>query len=93
VDKGAVTCWTLLHRDRQTKALVAVAGTPELYLVDHGSQCTPLKPVFLGGFTEYTAMALSADNARLALFTDTGLLWMGSSDLEVRTGMEIILSF
>ena len=78
----APTCWTLIHRERQTRALVAAGA--DLFLLDHGGQCSQQRPdISAGNVGEYTDMAVSADNSCLALFTDTGLLWIGSADLQV----------
>ena len=45
------------------------------------------KPPLTGAVFAFTEMAVSFNNKYLALFADTGLLWIGSSDLQVRHDM------
>ena len=77
------SAWLMLNQDRQSRALVA--SSTQLFLLDHGGQYQ--EQILAHGsssvFRAYTAMAVSFNNKYLALFTDTGLLWIGSSDMQV----------
>ena len=79
---SAPTCWCIINRDRQSRALLAKDA--DLYLLDHGGQYQQQRPEISGTVGSYIDMAVSFNNNFLALFTDTGLLWIGSADLEVR---------
>ncbi|KAK3602689.1 hypothetical protein CHS0354_017895 [Potamilus streckersoni] len=78
--QSAPTSWTILTMDRQSQVLVAKDS--ELYLIDRGGQyqkqmidiSTPVE-----GFIE---MAVSFNNKCIALFTESGVIWIGSADLK-----------
>ncbi|KAL3836276.1 hypothetical protein ACJMK2_021714 [Sinanodonta woodiana] len=78
--QSAPTSWTILTMDRQSQALVAKDS--ELYLIDRGGQyqkqmidiSTPVE-----GFID---MAVSFNNKCIALFTESGVIWIGSADLK-----------
>ncbi|KAJ8307571.1 hypothetical protein KUTeg_015655 [Tegillarca granosa] len=72
--------WTIINLDRQSRALVAKGN--ELYLIDHGGQYQLQTPEIQSEVTEYVDMAVSYNNKYLALFTDKGVIWIGSSDLQ-----------
>ncbi|XP_048390970.1 vacuolar protein sorting-associated protein 16 homolog [Stegostoma tigrinum] len=74
------TCWAVLMQDRQPK--IVLANGKDLYILDNAS-CTSVIPPGLGpqvcGFTQ---IAVSFNYKRLALYTDTGDIWMGSSSFK-----------
>ncbi|XP_068165309.1 vacuolar protein sorting-associated protein 16 homolog [Antennarius striatus] len=78
--QGKPSCWVVLTQDRQTKVLLS--NGPELYILDNTS-CTAVFPPGLspqsGGIVH---MCVSFSYKYLALFTDTGQLWTGTSNLQ-----------
>ncbi|KAK3106315.1 hypothetical protein FSP39_017525 [Pinctada imbricata] len=78
--QSAPSSWVVINLDRQSRALVAKGS--ELFLIDHGGQYEAQTPQISVDVNEYTAMALSFNNRYLALFTDKGVIWIGSSDLQ-----------
>ena len=77
------TAWTMVNMDRQSRALVSVGR--QLLLLDHGGQYQEHEPPMTQSrdFEAIIDMTVSLNNKCLALFTDTGYLWIGSSDLQV----------
>jgi len=74
------SCWAIINQERQTKALVA--KDTNLYLVDHGGQYEQQYPqLSTTNINAFIEMAVSFNNKFLALLTDTGLLWIGSTDM------------
>ncbi|XP_053258095.1 vacuolar protein sorting-associated protein 16 homolog [Podarcis raffonei] len=78
------SCWTVLCQERVTVLLVAIGQ--ELYLLDN----TTCSPVTLPGLSPHAGsflrMAVSFNYRFLALFTDTGYIWMGKSNLKEKLG-------
>ncbi|XP_061439573.1 vacuolar protein sorting-associated protein 16 homolog isoform X2 [Rhineura floridana] len=78
------SCWTVLFQERETVILLAVGQ--DLYLLDN----TTCSPVTLPGLSphagSYLRMAVSFTHRFLALFTDTGYIWMGNSNLKEKLG-------
>ncbi|XP_072434982.1 vacuolar protein sorting-associated protein 16 homolog isoform X2 [Chiloscyllium punctatum] len=74
------TCWAVLMQDRQPKIVLATGK--DVYVLDNAS-CTSVIPPGLGpqvcGFTQ---IAVSFNYKKLALFTDAGNIWMGSSSFK-----------
>ncbi|KAI8484680.1 Vacuolar protein sorting-associated protein 16 [Branchiostoma belcheri] len=68
------------RQDRQSRVLLTREN--DLYLLDHGGQYSRQLAPVSQQVEAYTEMAVSFNNKYLALFTNTGLLWIGSSDLE-----------
>uniref|UniRef100_A0A8L0DSR5 Vacuolar protein sorting-associated protein 16 homolog n=1 Tax=Oncorhynchus mykiss TaxID=8022 RepID=A0A8L0DSR5_ONCMY len=78
--QGAPSCWVVLTQDRQTKVLLA--NGVDLYILDNTS-CTPVTPPGLSPQAcSIVNMAVSFSYKYLALFTDSGHLWMGSANLK-----------
>ncbi|CAB1327603.1 unnamed protein product [Coregonus sp. 'balchen'] len=76
----APSCWAVLTQDRQTKVLLANGA--DLYILDNTS-CTPVTPPGLSPQAcSIVNMAVSFSYKYLALFTDSGHLWMGSANLK-----------
>ncbi|XP_053114089.1 vacuolar protein sorting-associated protein 16 homolog isoform X2 [Hemicordylus capensis] len=78
------SCWAVLCQDRVTILLLAIGQ--DLYLLDN----TACSPVTLPGLSpqagSYLQMAVSFNYRYLALFTDTGYIWMGRSHLKEKLG-------
>ncbi|CAH3134276.1 unnamed protein product [Porites lobata] len=70
-----------MPHDRGSSLLVAIDNL--LYLTEKG-QCNRLTVSFSAGapVTSIIEMAISYNYEYLAMFTDTGLLWIGSADLQ-----------
>uniref|UniRef100_A0A672YPR7 Vacuolar protein sorting-associated protein 16 homolog n=1 Tax=Sphaeramia orbicularis TaxID=375764 RepID=A0A672YPR7_9TELE len=78
--QGAPSCWAVLTQDRQTKVLLS--NGPDLYVVDNTS-CTAVVPPGLSPQVgSIVHMCVSFSYKYLALFTDSGHLWTGSSNLQ-----------
>uniref|UniRef100_A0A3B5MQQ9 Vacuolar protein sorting-associated protein 16 homolog n=1 Tax=Xiphophorus couchianus TaxID=32473 RepID=A0A3B5MQQ9_9TELE len=75
--QGQPSCWAVLTQDRQTKVLVS--SGPELYVLDNTS-CTAVYPPGLSPQAgSIVHMSVSFSYKYLALFTETGRLWSGTS--------------
>lgn len=75
--------WVMINHDRQCRALVASGS--QLFLLDHGGQYQEQRAPMSGSSQTvhaFIAMAVSFNNKYLAMLTDSGLLWIGSSDLQ-----------
>uniref|UniRef100_A0A3B3R9I6 Vacuolar protein sorting-associated protein 16 homolog n=1 Tax=Paramormyrops kingsleyae TaxID=1676925 RepID=A0A3B3R9I6_9TELE len=78
--QGVPSCWTVLSQDRQTKVLLATGA--DLYILDN-TACTPVSPSgFSPQATNIIQVAGSFSYKYLALFTDSGHVWMGSANLK-----------
>ncbi|KAM8933478.1 vacuolar protein sorting-associated protein 16 homolog [Pelodytes ibericus] len=78
--KTPPSCWTVLFQDRVTVIVVAVGK--DLYLLDNAS-CTVLTlPGMSPMAGSYLQMCMSFNYKYIALFTDTGYIWMGKSSLK-----------
>ncbi|XP_034035762.1 vacuolar protein sorting-associated protein 16 homolog [Thalassophryne amazonica] len=78
--QGAPSCWAVLTQDRQTKVLLANGS--DIFIVDNTS-CTAVCPPGLSPQDgNIVHMCVSFSYKYLALFTDTGHLWTGSSLLQ-----------
>uniref|UniRef100_A0A3Q3NAR9 Vacuolar protein sorting-associated protein 16 homolog n=1 Tax=Mastacembelus armatus TaxID=205130 RepID=A0A3Q3NAR9_9TELE len=78
--QGKPSCWVVLTQDRQTKVLLS--NGPELYILDNTSCTAVCPPGFSPQAGSIVHMCVSFSYKYLALFTDTGYLWTGSSDLQ-----------
>lgn len=84
----AITAWTVISSSSsnqpQKPTQVLVARGSLTYLVD-GSECTQVCPEFssaAGTNASITCVAASLNGLHIAMLTDSGVLWLGSSDLE-----------
>uniref|UniRef100_A0AAR2K6F3 Vacuolar protein sorting-associated protein 16 homolog n=1 Tax=Pygocentrus nattereri TaxID=42514 RepID=A0AAR2K6F3_PYGNA len=73
--QGAPTCWAVLTQDRQSKVLVATGA--DLFILDYTSP-----PGLSPQATSIVHMCVSFSYKYLALFTDSGHLWMGTANLK-----------
>ncbi|XP_025080748.1 vacuolar protein sorting-associated protein 16 homolog [Pomacea canaliculata] len=79
------SCWDIVVMDRQVRALVAKGR--ELFIVDQGGQYQKQDPQMdREDVGEYIDMAVSFNNKFVVLFTSTGHIWMGMSDLTTKVG-------
>uniref|UniRef100_A0A8D0LAY6 Vacuolar protein sorting-associated protein 16 homolog n=1 Tax=Sphenodon punctatus TaxID=8508 RepID=A0A8D0LAY6_SPHPU len=74
------SCWAVLCQDRVLVILLAVGQ--ELYLLDNTSFTLVTPPELSPHAGAYLQMAVSFNYRYLALFTDTGYIWMGMSSLK-----------
>ncbi|XP_074759768.1 vacuolar protein sorting-associated protein 16 homolog isoform X2 [Athene noctua] len=74
------SCWAVLSQDRVTIVLLAVGQ--ELYLLDNTSCSVVTPPGMSPSAGAYLHMAVSFNYRCLALFTDTGYIWMGLATLK-----------
>ncbi|XP_038256029.1 vacuolar protein sorting-associated protein 16 homolog [Dermochelys coriacea] len=78
------SCWAVLSQDRVTIILLAVGQ--DLYLLDNTSCSVVTPPGISPHAGAYVQMAVSFNYCYLALFTDTGSIWMGTSSLKEKLG-------
>ncbi|XP_032222411.2 vacuolar protein sorting-associated protein 16 homolog isoform X2 [Nematostella vectensis] len=71
--------WLVLPQDRRADLLVAIDN--QLFLINK-LDVQQMSVTFSEPVNSITEMALSFNGAYLALFTDSGLLWIGSADLQ-----------
>uniref|UniRef100_A0ACB8E994 Vacuolar protein sorting-associated protein 16 n=1 Tax=Sphaerodactylus townsendi TaxID=933632 RepID=A0ACB8E994_9SAUR len=74
------SCWTVLCQDRVTILLLAIGQ--DLLLLDNTSCSQVTLPGMNPLAGSYLRMAVSFNYRYLALFTDTGYIWMGMSHLK-----------
>uniref|UniRef100_A0A672PJT6 Vacuolar protein sorting-associated protein 16 homolog n=1 Tax=Sinocyclocheilus grahami TaxID=75366 RepID=A0A672PJT6_SINGR len=78
--QGAPSCWAVLTQDRQSKVLVANGS--HLFVLDN-TACTPVTPPGLSPqASSIVHMCVSFSYKYLALLTDSGHVWMGTSNLK-----------
>ncbi|KAA0713395.1 Vacuolar protein sorting-associated protein 16 -like protein [Triplophysa tibetana] len=78
--EGAPTCWAVLTQDRQSK--VMVANGYHLFILDNTS-CTSVTPPGLSPqASSILHMCVSFSYKYLAILTDSGHVWMGTSNLK-----------
>ncbi|KAM4672697.1 vacuolar protein sorting-associated protein 16 homolog isoform 5-T5 [Amazona ochrocephala] len=74
------SCWAVLSQDRVAIVLLAVGQ--DLYLLDSTSCSMVTPPGMSPSAGAYLQMAVSFNHRCLALFTDTGYIWMGLASLK-----------
>ncbi|KAI6069782.1 Vacuolar protein sorting-associated protein 16-like protein [Aix galericulata] len=74
------SCWAVLSQDRVTIVLLAVGQ--DLYLLDNTSCSVVTPPGMSPSAGAYLQMSVSFNYRCLALFTDTGYIWMGLATLK-----------
>ncbi|KAG8195406.1 hypothetical protein JTE90_001418 [Oedothorax gibbosus] len=73
--------WAVIAEERNTKLLVAKDAT--LYMLSQNEgKCVQVTPTFNNKINAVTEIAVSCNNQRVALFSDSGALWMGTASLE-----------
>jgi hypothetical protein len=75
------TSWAVIVEDRKTACLIA--REQELYKVKQDdSMCTSKELSFNFDYKTIRCMSVSFNNRHIAMCTNTGILWMGASDLK-----------
>ncbi|XP_067389630.1 vacuolar protein sorting-associated protein 16 homolog isoform X2 [Emydura macquarii macquarii] len=74
------SCWAVLSQDRVTIILLAIGQ--DLYRLDNTSCSVVTPPGMSPHAGAYVQMAVSFNYRCLALFTETGSIWMGTSSLK-----------
>ncbi|KAG8453094.1 hypothetical protein GDO86_004782 [Hymenochirus boettgeri] len=77
--RGPPSCWTVLYNDRAQMVLAAV-GT-DLFLLDNTSCSVVTLPGMSPHAGSFLHMSVSLHYKYLAVFTDSGYIWMGKSTL------------
>ncbi|XP_050088699.1 vacuolar protein sorting-associated protein 16 homolog [Anopheles aquasalis] len=73
-------CWEMVSKDRTTVCVVTQG--PDVIVARYGDNALSTPPISLTvDYKSFTLMCASFDHQHLALLTNTGCLWMGSSDL------------
>uniref|UniRef100_A0A3B3ZYC1 Vacuolar protein sorting-associated protein 16 homolog n=1 Tax=Periophthalmus magnuspinnatus TaxID=409849 RepID=A0A3B3ZYC1_9GOBI len=78
--QGAPSSWAILTQERQTKVLLSIG--PELYVLDHTSFSPQYPPGLSPDSGSILQMCVSFSYKYLALFTESGLVWTGTSSLQ-----------
>lgn len=77
------TCWETIIEERNTFCLVA--REKELLKLRQGdSVCSVKNVTFDKDYHSIVAMSVSYNHAYIALYTNNGVVWMGTSDLETK---------
>lgn len=77
------TCWEIISSDRDTYCLVA--SDKEIYKLRQGdSVCSQLSISLERDYQIIVAMSVSYNHKYLALYTNRGTVWMGTSDLKIK---------
>ena len=74
------SCWSVISTSAHTRVLLAREA--DLYLLDSGGLCDKQMVPVTGDVESYIEIAISFNHKYLALFTSSGILWIGSSDLQ-----------
>lgn len=75
------TCWTIITEERNTCCLIA--REHELFKLRQGdSVCSIQSVAFEKEFKSIIALSISYNQKYLALYTNNGIIWMGSADLK-----------
>lgn len=77
------TCWTIINEDRNTCSLVA--REHEIFKLSQGySVCSVHTVSIENEFKSIIAMSVSYNHRFLALYTNNGIVWMGTPDLKTK---------
>lgn len=77
------TCWQTITEDRNTYCLIA--REKELYKILQGENVYSMLTVsFEKEYTSIVAMSISYNHKFLALYTNNGIVWMGTADLQTK---------
>ena len=80
----SISAWAVLSTKRQTSIVVARGSS--LYSVDH-SVCSPENLDFTSVPAQNSpivSISVSMNGQHVAVFTESGVLWMGSSDFQIK---------
>lgn len=77
------TSWAVISEERNTCCLVAREN--ELFKLRQGdSVCSMLNVSIENEFKSITSMSVSYNHRFLALYTNNGIVWMGTTDLQTK---------
>lgn len=77
------TSWTVLSEERNTCCLVACER--ELYRLRQGDNlCAVCSVSFESNYKSIIMMSVSYNHSFIALYTDNGVVWMGTSNLQTK---------
>lgn len=77
------TCWTIITDGQNTSCLIA--REHELIKLRQGdSVCSIPNVSFEKDFKSIISMSISYNQRYLALYTNTGIVWMGTADLKMK---------
>lgn len=77
------TCWTIINEERNTCSLVA--RERELFKLRQGDSVCSVQNVSIeNNFKSIIAMSVSYNHRYLAIYTNNGIVWMGTSDLQTK---------
>lgn len=82
---GPIDCWCLVHRDRETRVILSNRdGIFIVYQTHQSATHIPFDTLFSRQNKVYgaIAMAVSENNRHIAVYTDTGHLYIGSVDFK-----------
>ena len=74
------SCWSVVSTSAHTRVLLAKES--DLYLLDSGGMCEKQMVAMSSDVESYIEIAISFNHKHLTLFTSSGVLWIGSSDLQ-----------
>jgi hypothetical protein len=75
--------WAIIASNKETQIIVAKDN--ELYLLNSSDQsCVYVSPNFSAPFSSITEITVSFDSSHIALFTDSGILWIGETANELK---------
>ncbi|EAT37446.1 AAEL010559-PA [Aedes aegypti] len=78
-----LTCWELVSKERNTCCLLA-RGT-DVILARHGDSAPTTHTLSMKSeYSSIIAMAVSFNHRHLAIYTNTGAIWLGSADLRTK---------
>ncbi|EZA48287.1 Vacuolar protein sorting-associated protein 16-like protein [Ooceraea biroi] len=76
---GSIDCWCMVHCDRETQ--VILSNREGVFVIHQSHQNTfPLNTLFNNKINNVVAIAVSGNNRHIALYADTGHLYIGSID-------------
>lgn len=79
---GPIDSWCVVRCERQSQ--VVIANQNGVYQIQHMGKTPapiPYNNIFSNKINSITAMAVSANNSHIALYSDTGHVWLGNVDL------------
>ncbi|KAH0946208.1 hypothetical protein HN011_010546 [Eciton burchellii] len=78
---GPIDCWCMLHCDRETQ--VILSNREGIFVIHQSHQNTfPFNTLFNNKINNVVAIVVSGNNRHIALYADTGHLYIGSIDFK-----------
>lgn len=80
---GAIDCWYIVHYDRETQVILSNReGIFMMHQSNQQSSLIPFSNLFNNKVNSVSGIAVSANNRHIALYADTGYLYIGSIDFK-----------